>query len=331
MTRPFGRFGALALLGSLLLVLLVGLLDFLTGADLSFSLFYLLPIALATRQLGRFWGLALSVVSALAWFWADAAAGLHPLGPLPFWNALVRLTFFVICVLFLSGLAERRRLELERELADRAALEQRRIGQELHDTVMQQLVGTRMLAGALQRRLQGAAPGAAEAAELARELDEASSQLRRLMSGLAAVRVGAGELVPAVERVVQNFRQWYGLPVRLESVPEVVVRDDQTAHHLVLLVQEALMNALRHARASCVVVRLEAGPQELLLEVVDDGVGLPENSGRLGGMGLQSMRQRASLIDASLWVGRGEPRGTVVSCSLRNYAPKGLEGEAGGL
>ena len=107
-SRPFK-----ALLG-LLLIAVVGLLDLVTGYELSFSLFYVLPIVLVTWLLGRWSGLIAAFASALVWLWADTATGhaySHPL--IPFWNTLIRLAFFVIITLLLFRL----RMAMEREQA----------------------------------------------------------------------------------------------------------------------------------------------------------------------------------------------------------------------
>ena len=74
-------------------------LDYLTGSEISFSIFYLAPIALLTWEAGRGRGLVLSVVAAFVWGIVDVAGGSrysHPL--VPVWNSLVRLGFFSITV-----------------------------------------------------------------------------------------------------------------------------------------------------------------------------------------------------------------------------------------
>jgi diguanylate cyclase (GGDEF)-like protein len=96
-------------------VIVVGVADTLTGAEFAFSLFYLLPIVLVTWFSGRNLGLVMSVVSAVTWFAADALAGQVYSQPLfRFWNAFVRLGFFVIVTYLLPVL---KALEHEKETA----------------------------------------------------------------------------------------------------------------------------------------------------------------------------------------------------------------------
>lgn len=98
-------------------VLLIGLADYLSGPDLAFTLFYLIPIsAVAWRTGNRRFGVAIALLSSAAWFAAEltmAASMLHPL--LIAWNVITRLTVFVSMALLLS--AFKASLEHERTLA----------------------------------------------------------------------------------------------------------------------------------------------------------------------------------------------------------------------
>ncbi len=86
-------------------VLLLGLIDYLTGYELNFSLFYLAPIFLATWFMGTRAGLLFSVVSDMTWFAADYLSGARYSHPTIYvWNMLIRLAFFVIVTLLLSAL-----------------------------------------------------------------------------------------------------------------------------------------------------------------------------------------------------------------------------------
>ena len=83
----------ITLMGSLLL----GVLDYLMGPELSFSVFYTVPIMIAGWYGGRAVGLTIAVISAGIWLSADLAAGSHYASLLvPIWNTLVRLAFFLI-------------------------------------------------------------------------------------------------------------------------------------------------------------------------------------------------------------------------------------------
>ncbi len=101
----------------LFLVVLVANIDVLTGPEISFAIFYLVPIALVTWFTGRSLGVVASLASAVAWFIADSLSGTaysHPL--VAFWNGSTRLAFFLMATFFLPLLQT---LEREKELARR--------------------------------------------------------------------------------------------------------------------------------------------------------------------------------------------------------------------
>ena len=78
-------------------------IDFLTGDEISFSLFYLLPIFLITWFTGKRFGVAASIISALAWFLAEKASDhVYSLSIIYYWNSAIRFGFFIIVTLLLS-------------------------------------------------------------------------------------------------------------------------------------------------------------------------------------------------------------------------------------
>ncbi len=99
-----------------MLVLLIGVIDYQTGYELSFSLFYLIPICLATWVAGRDMGLLVSILSACVWYVADALSGhVYSLPIISLWNTGMRLGFFVVVTFLLSDL--RKTLDHERSLS----------------------------------------------------------------------------------------------------------------------------------------------------------------------------------------------------------------------
>ena len=114
--RALSKFSvAFWILLSVILLVVVAAIDVATGPDLAFSVFYLAPIVLATWFAGRAWGLAFDLLGAFAWFMADELSGQTYTQPgIRYWNAAVRLAFFVIVTFLLPAL---RALESERELS----------------------------------------------------------------------------------------------------------------------------------------------------------------------------------------------------------------------
>ncbi|MBU6402516.1 MAG: hypothetical protein KGS61_19520, partial [Verrucomicrobia bacterium] len=172
---------------SLAMLGFIGLVDYLTGFEMTFSAFYLLEVGLASWYVGQGFGLLMSVLSAVTWIGGDMAAGARYSNPfVPIWNALILIVFYFIVVWLLTNLRSlqrgletkvRQRTEaLEREMAERQRLEeellqisereQRRIGHDLHDSLCQHLTATALAGQVLTERLRGKA--VAEAADAGR-------------------------------------------------------------------------------------------------------------------------------------------------------------------
>ena len=100
---------------SLILVVLFGIADYLTGYEIAFSIFYALPIAVVAYFVGRRSALVISLLSALSWLLADAAGHEYAWGWVLYWNTFTRLLFFVVVAVSLDAL--RNALRHEKELA----------------------------------------------------------------------------------------------------------------------------------------------------------------------------------------------------------------------
>ena len=100
----------------ILVIAAIGFVDYLSGYEMASSLFYLLPIAFITWSAGRMTGMAVSVLAAAVWMAADAAAGhVYSRPIILYWNAALRLGFFLAVTLLLAALQES--LRHERQLA----------------------------------------------------------------------------------------------------------------------------------------------------------------------------------------------------------------------
>ncbi len=106
--NPVGRAPVVVIAVTLAALLVVGILDFLTGIQISFSVFYLVPVSLAAWYAGKYWGIGLSFLASITWYAFESQVGIeydHPL--IPLWNAWVRFLFFIVTSLLLSALRDR--------------------------------------------------------------------------------------------------------------------------------------------------------------------------------------------------------------------------------
>ncbi len=215
-----------------------------------------------------------------------------------------------------SEIAERRRLE--HEIIAVSEHEQMRIGQELHDGLGQQLTAVAFLAEVLARRLaEQALPETESADRIGRLMSEAVSQARLLARGLAPVELDANGLMAALEQLAANAHALFGVPCAFHCDGPVPVHDSDVAINLYRIAQEAVTNAVKHARARRLRIDLGLEDDRLSLHIADDGIGLSAAAIRNGsGMGLRTMRHRAKVIGAELSLEPDPDGGLVVRLSM---------------
>jgi PAS domain S-box-containing protein len=215
------------------------------------------------------------------------------------------------------------RKALEREVLEIAALEERRIGQELHDDVGQELTGLSLLADALAKSLHDA-PAAATAARVAAGLERVRRQVRLLARGLVPVEVDPQGLPAALEELAARTGGQGGTHCTCSCTGAARMADATTATHLLRIAQEAVSNALRHGGARHIHLGLHADAATLTLSIRDDGDGMRRPADKFKGLGIRLMCNRASLIGGTLTIGPADGgRGTLVTCILSWEGPRG--------
>ena len=208
-------------------------------------------------------------------------------------------------------IAERQRLEAE--VLKISEHERRQFGQELHDDICQQLSGIGMMSQALARRMRQTNPAeAAEADRFSALLGQALADTRALARGLHPVEVDSKGLMAALDELATQTS--HRLPCRLVCPKPVLLADSQAALHLYRIAQEAVTNALKHARTSEIVLALRLKSGRIVLSIRDDGTGLPKTASK--GMGLLIMPYRARMAGATLTVRTARGRGTEIVCTL---------------
>jgi PAS domain S-box-containing protein len=212
------------------------------------------------------------------------------------------------------------RKNLEREVLESAAREQQRIGRELHDSLGQELTGLSYLAKSLAQKLAAAGSPQTETAQMiASGTQRALREVRSAVQGLVPVEVDASGFMVALEKLAAQTTAHCGIDCRIECPDPIQVDDNVLATHLFRIVQEAINNAVKHARARQIVVRPESQNGTLSVTVEDDGVGIAEDARHNGGMGLRIMQYRAGVIDAALDVHSTEKGGTAVVCVVKSH------------
>jgi signal transduction histidine kinase len=338
----------------------IGVIDYLTTYEVSLSVLYLPPIALAAWEVGFHWGIATAGVGLGVWLAADiAAVPSYSHSLIPFWNAIVRSGIFMGTAVVLTRLrneiiereqaeaalqqahaaledrvrartaeleaAQERLQTLSRQLLEAQETEQRRLARELHDEMGQLLTGLTFLLDA-SRDLPPAAFASAlqEAQTLANEL---LTRVRELSLTLRPPLLDDLGLLPALLWYAERYTIRVGIPVLVRHsgvegrFPALI---ETTVYRIV---QEALTNVARHAHTNAVTLELWADAETVGLRVTDGGVGFNPQA-RLTDpttSGLVGMYERAHLAGGRLTLDAVPGTGTRVMAEFP--LPMEREGE----
>jgi signal transduction histidine kinase len=193
--------------------------------------------------------------------------------------------------------------------------ERRRLRRDLHDGLGAQLAGLNVQTGTL-RRVIPCDPDAADelVVELREELRGAIADIRRLVYDLRPPALDDLGLVEALRQLAERYGSKDGpLRVVVEAPEDIFDLPAAVEVAVYRISQEAITNVARHARATTCVVRLSIS-DEVTLEIVDDGVGIP--SGRSAGVGVSSMNERAEELGGACTVEISPGGGTRVPARL---------------
>lgn len=322
----------------LLLAGVIGYIDYITGYEHSMLLFYFLPISLAAWSAFAF-GMVIVVVCVATWVVADLASGIPALG---FWNigtAFASYALFAGVVSKLGTLVreldrrvdertaayEREMLErrrLDNEIAQVADRERRRLGHDLHDKLGQHLTGTALAAQVLKEKLAARCdPETADAEKLVRCLEEGIDFTRNLARGFFSPELRAEGLIVALQDLADTVSEQSGIDCVFYGDELNPIRDSTIANQLYRIAHEAVTNAVKHASARHIDVRLAVDGSEVCLSVIDDGIGFPDKP-RSQGLGLHLMRHAAALSSGTFEILRNGEKGTTATCRVMHFEPQ---------
>ncbi len=219
------------------------------------------------------------------------------------------------------------RRELEQEIIEASQREQQRIGADLHDSLGQELSGLSMLAAALTTRMKECCPALVPDAQRISDVARvAVRHTKALAQGLAPIDIPAGGLETELRRMAERATELHAIPVSLRTSLQCRALDTRLATHLFYIAREAITNALSHAGASRIEVRLTTRGDRGRLSIRDDGRWQTAALDQPG-VGLHIMQRRADLIDAELRIEPGATKGTRVVCLFPNSSDGSDDGE----
>ena len=233
----------------------------------------------------------------------------------------VKLATRCIFTGFVRDITERKRLEKEiLEITDR---ERRRFGYDLHDGLCQHLAGIELKTQVLEQKLEHTSKDVAtRVGEIGRNVREAISHTRLLARGLSPVTLESDGLMSALQEMAAGTAKIFSVGCRFDCHRRVLVRDQATATNLFRIAQEAVSNAIKHGRATRIIVALEGAAGRVQVRVRDNGSGFSTKSPGTKGMGLRIMQSRAGMIGGTLSVEKNAAGGVTVICSAPNPTAK---------
>ena len=213
--------------------------------------------------------------------------------------------------------SERRLRELSGRLISAQEEERRHIARELHDHIGQELALLCVQAQSLDSGVSALKHTThADAHELYRRIKEIALDVSKLSHRLHSAELTFLGLMAATERLCRDFAGLHSIDMdyQIKDIPNLSVEKSLCFYRIL---QEALQNVAKHSHATRVFVELQGKDNELVLKVVDDGIGFDlEKVSFASGLGLVSMRERLNLIDGQLEITSEQGCGTCLVATV---------------
>jgi len=337
------------LLIGLALITLVAFTDYYTTSDVSFSIFYLIPITFISWNTNKFFGITFSMICAFIWFYLDTDSlseitnyALH------FWSTIVRFGFFIIVTILISKLKllkdnqenmiNQRTSELLNEIIEhkksKDALEQKskqlrelnkkienikeeqnvQIAREIHDELGQSLTAINLEVNWVSKKHADNPQIVSRMYEISKIVENTIGTVRKISRDLRPRLLDQLGILPAIESLIKDFKNRTGIETIL-IMPEISVNLDSTGSITVYrILQEALTNITRHSKCTRVDITINVEKNSLILKIKDNGAGfnLKNKINETESLGLIGMQQRADMIHGKIEINTKEEHGTEI-------------------
>lgn len=199
---------------------------------------------------------------------------------------------------------------LEREIIDISEREQLQLGQYLHDDLSSHLLGIEVMLKVLKQKLANSGSSDLQFIDKIRGLvKEAITKINRISRGLSPTLIASQNLDLALEELCQDIEEIFDISCHLHHDQIDFIVDPDRAKHIYYITREAAYNAVKHGNAANILLKISQENGTIILELNDDGCGLPEDYHKKG-MGISIMQYRARKIGGILDIRNGENAGT---------------------
>ena len=316
-----------------ILTFVMGFLDNITGVEISFAIFYLIPILFVIWYANKLQALIISFLSSVLWLQADLfQIERYSNHAIPFWNALVRLGFFLIVVFLMDELKKLKKAleekvnertnKLTEEIADRKKIENElrkksdklsqlakrtqslreaessRIAREIHDELGQAMTAIKIDLFWLSKKYSNDSSLVENLMSITNTVDEAIQSVKNISTKLRPRLLDTLGLIPALEYQVKEFQKMTGINFSLNSSKENYNLRHSVSNAIFKIFQESMTNIARHSKAENADIAIYTDDHEnIIIKIKDDGIGLPPDYlDKSHSLGILGMKERAALV-----------------------------------
>jgi signal transduction histidine kinase len=327
-------------------------LDYITSVEISFSVFYLIPISIVTWYLNKKAGLVFSVLCAALWMLADSQNFARFSSPaIPYWNALVRLCFFIIVTILLGeikafkgnleNLVEEKTRSLKEEIIRRIKTEDElkyktevlssltkslqnireeestKIAREIHDELGQALSAVKIELMWLVKKYPGDTVYNRKIMQVSEIVEETIKNVRRISASLRPKLLDQLGFLPAIEWQLKEFERRTRIKCELDIENDNIKLNPIASSTMFRIFQESLTNIARHSRATRAELSLDNKSDILTMTIKDNGIGFSKDyKNKKHSLGIVGMQERAHSLGGVLNIDKYPGGGTQVIVNI---------------
>ena len=321
-----------------IIISMVGIIDYYTTSEISFSIFYLVPISFVTWYVGRPFGIGFAALAAIIWFYMDKL-GIHMYSndAVPYWNALVRFGFFMTTVLLIakvkalkdnleisvvqrtSDLVSEIELhkktkeemivvneqlrELNKKIETIKEEQNTRIAREIHDEMGQSLTGINLELMWISKKYSGNIDLVERMQMLSGIVGDTISMVRKISSDLRPRLLDQLGIFPAIDSQLKEFSKRTGTQYRFKYPEGKTKIDNVTSTTIYRIFMETLTNIARHSKCSIVDVNFEIDKENILvMSIKDNGIGFnfDKEYQNTEHHGIIGIKERANILNGAV-------------------------------
>lgn len=354
MTKFFRNLNKPAIISfGLILTTLVGLIDSQTGDEISFSVFYLIPISFVSWYADKRSGFIFSILCAAIWFYIDSTIKTEYSNPaIPYWNSLVRLGFFLVVLFLISQMKsfnekleskiEERTLKLSKEVSEhlkaKAEITKQReelrmltnriqrikeeenikVAREIHDELGQSLTAINLELMWISKKYSNNTDIVNRIGMLSGIVNDTIKTVRKISSELRPRLLDQLGILAAIRSYLTEFTKRSGINCETDLPEGEINLDPILSTSLFRIFQEAVTNIARHSKASKALVKIEIQSGRLTMTIQDNGIGMNAFNGNTNGysLGILGMRERAILLGGNINILSQNGSGTEVKLEI---------------